>query len=68
MVSVGPVERQRRDDRVDAGAVGQAGVDQRRGLVDAPADPGDDAVDDPAQVLVGDEADGGAVSLPARST
>ena len=48
----GPDERQRRDDRVDAGAVGQAGVDHRGGLVDAAADRGDDAVDDPHHVVV----------------
>ena len=50
------VERQRRDDGVDAGAVGQPGVDHRRRLVDAPADLADDALDDPAQVVLGDEA------------
>ena len=33
------VERERRDDGVDARAVGQARVDHRRRLVDAPADP-----------------------------
>jgi hypothetical protein len=47
-----PDERQRRDDRVDAGAVGQAGVDHRRGLVDAATDRGDDPVDDPHDVVV----------------
>ena len=45
-------QRQRRDDRVDAGAVGQAGIDHRRRLVDAAADLGDDLVDDPAEVRV----------------
>ena len=44
------VEGDRRDDRVDAGAVGQAGVDHRAGLVDAAADPADDLVDGAAQV------------------
>ena len=51
------VDGQRRDDRVDAAAVGQAGVDHRAGLVDATADPGDDLVDDATQVrLVGELA------------
>ena len=44
--------RQRRDDGVHARAVGQAGVDHRRGLVDAAADAADDLVDDAQQVLV----------------
>ena len=46
------VDRQRRDDRVDAAAVGEAGVDHRRGFVDPPADRGDDLLDDPDQVLL----------------
>ena len=50
-------ERQRRDDRVDAGAVGQAGVDHRRRLVDAAADLADDLVDDPPQVRLVVEAE-----------
>ncbi len=48
--SSGAVDRQRRDDRVDAAAVGQAGVDHRRGFVDPPADRRDDLLDDPEQV------------------
>ena len=44
------VHGQRRDDRVDAAAVGQAGVHHRAGLVDATADPGHDLVDRAAQV------------------
>src|SRR6478752_339913 len=48
----GPDERQRRDDRVDAGAVGQAGVDHWRGLVHAATDRRDDPVDDPHDVVV----------------
>ena len=55
------VDRQRRDDGVDAGAVGEAGVDHRRRLVDAPADLADDALDDPAQVVLGDEPGLGAL-------
>ena len=46
------VERQRRDDRVHARAVRQAGVDHRRALVDAAADARHDAVDDLQQVRV----------------
>ena len=37
-VSVGPAQRQRRDDHVDALAGGQARVDHRAGLVDAAVD------------------------------
>ena len=48
----GTVERERRNDRVDAGAVLQPGVDHRAGLVDAPSDHADDALDDPEQVRV----------------
>ena len=48
-------DRQRRDDGVDARAVGQARVDHRRGLVDAAADAADDLVDDAQQVRVVDE-------------
>ncbi len=46
------VERQRRNDRVDARAVGETGVDHRRRLVDATADAAHDAVDDRQQVRV----------------
>ena len=46
------VERQRRDDRVDAAAVGETRVDHRRRFVDAPADRRDDLLDDPQQVLL----------------
>ena len=49
------VERQRRDDGVDAAAVGQPGVDHRAGLVDAAAHLADDLVDGAPQVhLVGE--------------
>jgi hypothetical protein len=50
-------EREWRDDRVHAGAVGQARVDARARLVDVPAERGDDPVDDPADVLVVQEDD-----------
>ena len=46
------VDRQRRDDRVHAGAVRQPRVDHRRAVVHAAADAADDAVDDAHQVLV----------------
>ena len=59
------VDRERRDDRVDAGAVGEAGVDHRRRLVDAPADRGHDLVDHLAEPGVGAEALVGAVELAA---
>ena len=44
------VDRQRRNDRVDARAVGEPRVDHRRAVVDAAADAADDAVDDAQQV------------------
>ena len=59
------VQRQRRDDRVDAAAVGEAGVDHRAGLVDAPADLADDAVDDLPQVRVVAERTSASSSRPA---
>ena len=46
------VERERRDDRVDARAVRQPGVDHRARLVDAAADRADDALDDLHHVRV----------------
>ena len=58
-------QRQRRDDGVDAAAVGQARVDHRRGLVDAAPDLGDHLVDDPPQVrLVGEARASSACSRP----
>ena len=44
------VQRQRRDDRVDARSVGQPRVDHRARFVDAAADRADDALDDLLQV------------------
>ncbi len=46
------VEGQRRDDRVDSGAVRQPGVHHRRTLVDPSTDPGDDPVDDLQEVVI----------------
>ena len=51
------VQGQRGNDRVESRSVGQPGIDHRRGLVDAAADPRDDAVDDLKQVVVVAEAD-----------
>ena len=63
IVMTGPDQRQRRDDRVDAGAVGQAGIDHRARLVDAAADRGDDPVDDAHDVVVVLEDDVGELEL-----
>ena len=46
-----PVQRQRRNDGVDARAVGQPRIDHRAGFVDAAADARHDLVDDFQQVL-----------------
>ena len=50
-----PVERQGREDGVDPGTIGQAGVDHGGGLVDPAADLAHDALDHPAQVVVEQE-------------
>ena len=63
----GADQRQRRDDGADARAVGQARVDDGRGVVDAAADVGDDAVDDHAQVRLILEADVGLDQLARRA-
>ena len=65
MLSARAVEGERRDDGVDAGAVRQAGVHHRAGLVDAPADLRHDAVDDLQQVVVVAELDVGLLQLAA---
>ena len=59
MVSVVAVERQRRHDHVDARAVREPGIADRRSLVDAPADLADDALTDVEQLLIVTEADVG---------
>jgi hypothetical protein len=59
----GAAQRQRRHDHVDAAAVLEAGVGQRRGLVDAAADLVDDALGDLEQVLLVAEADRGELQL-----
>ena len=48
----GAVDGQRRNDGVDARAIGQAGVDHGRRFIDAAADARDDALDDLHQVLI----------------
>ena len=52
MESARPIERQRRNDRVDARAVGQAGIDHGRGFVHPAADARNDAVDDLQQMAI----------------
>ena len=59
----GAVDRQRRHDDVDARAVRQARVADRRGFVDAPADLADDALADVQELLVVAEADAGLLDL-----
>ncbi len=54
------VQRQRGDDHVDARPVQEASIHHRRGLVDAAPDLRHDAVDDPPQVFLGEEAGTGA--------
>ena len=59
----GAVDRQRRHDGVDARAVRQARVADRRGFVDAAADLADDALADIQELLVVAEADAGLLDL-----
>src|SRR6267154_5661636 len=59
----GAVERERRNDRVDTRAVGQARIDHRRRFIDAPADSRDYSVDDQHQMLVVLERNVGGVQL-----
>ncbi len=58
------VDRDGRDDGVDAGAVGKPGVHHGRGLVDAASHGRDDAVDDLLQVRVVLEARPRELDLP----
>jgi len=59
----GAVECERRYNRVDTRAVGQARIDHRRRFIDAPADSRDDPVDDQHQMLVILEGHVGRVQL-----
>src|SRR5829696_2468239 len=58
-----PVDRERRSDDVDARAVGQARVADRRRFVDAAADLADDPLADVHQLLIVAEADIGELDL-----
>ena len=53
---VGATDRERMDDHVDTGTIGETGVDHRRRLVDASTDLAHDLVDDSTQVALVDEA------------
>ena len=68
MVSAGPSTASGGMIGVHAGAVGEAGVDHRRRLVDAAADRRDDAVDHPAQVSSDTNRASVVCERPARST
>src|SRR5262245_18961448 len=59
----GAVDRERRDNHVDAGVVGQARVTDRRGLVVAAADLADDALANVQKLLVIAESDAGLLDL-----
>ncbi len=61
----GAVDRQRRDHHVDAGAIGEAGVDHRAELVYAPAQRRQDPLDRIAQLLLAGEADARRFDSPA---
>ncbi len=61
----GAVEGQRRNDGVDARAIGEAGIHHGRGFVDAAADAGHDAVDDLHQVPIVLERQAGEFELAA---
>src|SRR5581483_10218130 len=58
-----PVDGQRRNDDVDAGAVGQTRVADRRGFVHAAADLADDALADVEKLLIVAKANAGALNL-----
>ena len=63
----GAAQRERRDDDVDAAAVLEAGVGERRGLVDAAADLVDDPLGDLEQMLLVAELDLGELELALAS-
>ena len=63
-----PVDRERRDDRVDARSVGKTGIDHRRRLVHAAADAADDAIDHRENVrIVAESEPRRATAFRARS-
>ena len=55
MVSIGPSTESGGMTALTREPSGEPSVDHRRRLVDAPTDLGDDALDDAAQVVLGDE-------------
>ena len=57
------VKRERPDDRVDAGTIGEPGVAERRALVDAAAHGADDELDDVEELILIDELDVGENDL-----
>ena len=57
------VDRKRRNNRVDARTVRQAGVADRRGFVDPPADLADDSLADVQQLLIVAKANSGLLDL-----
>src|SRR3569623_1847450 len=59
----GAIDRERRHDGVDARAVGEARVADRRGFIDAAANLADDALADIEKLLVVAEADAGFLDL-----
>ena len=59
----GAVDRERRDDGIDARAVGKAAVDHRRVIVDPPADEGGDLANHADQLGVARESDVGGDQL-----
>ena len=58
-----PAHGERRDDRVHAAAVGEAGIHERLRAIDAAADVGDDPLDDRLDHGVGDEAAAGVLQV-----
>ena len=57
------VKGERRNDGVDAGAIGEAGVDHGRRFIDTAADAGDDALDDLHEVRIVFERQAGQFKL-----
>ena len=61
------IERQRRNNGIDAGAVRQPGIDHRRGLINSAAHARHDAVDDLQQMAIVAKAGVRALKDPPRS-
>src|SRR5205823_10452282 len=60
-----PVQRQRRNDRVHAAAIGQTGIDHRTDFIDAAADLRHDTIDDLQEMRVVAELNGCPLHLAA---